>query len=122
MLSQLMDSLLGGSVAYAMAGGKGTGGQEPNFLFQLVPFIAVFAIIYFIMIRPQQKRQQETRKMLDALKVGDQVMASGIYGEITKIKDDVIHLQVAENTRIRVNRSAVSARTSSESGGGDKKE
>ena len=117
-----MDSLFGGSVAYAMSGAKGGGGQEPNFLFQLVPFIAVFAIIYFIMIRPQQKRQQEVRQMLQALKVGDNVMASGIYGEITKIKDDVIHLKIAENTRIRVNRSAVSARTSPESGGSDSKE
>ncbi|MDA1000062.1 MAG: preprotein translocase subunit YajC [bacterium] len=109
-------------MAYAMSGAKGGGGQEPNFLFQLVPFIAVFAIIYFIMIRPQQKRQQEVRQMLQALKVGDNVMASGIYGEITKIKDDVIHLKIAENTRIRVNRSAVSARTSPESGGSDSKE
>ncbi|MEE9276210.1 MAG: preprotein translocase subunit YajC [bacterium] len=117
-MSRLADALW--SVPAAYAGARGGSGDEPSFIIQLVPFFAVFAIIYFIMIRPQQKRQQETRAMLSALRVGDSVIASGIFGEITKIKDDILHIKVADNVRIRVLRSAVSGRPAAaeaESGG-----
>ncbi len=103
-----------GSVAYAMAATPREGGDQSSFLLQMVPFFLVFAIIYFLMIRPQQKRQQEHRSMLASLKAGDSVLAGGIYGEITRIKDDVVHLKVADNVRIRVHKSVISAKTASE--------
>ena len=120
MLSRLAEALWSAPAAYAGARGGGGGGDEPSFLIQLVPFFAVFAIIYFIMIRPQQKRKQEMDSMLSTLKVGDSVIASGIFGEITKIKDNVLHIKVADNVRIRVLRSAVTGRPAAaeaESGG-----
>ena len=81
MLDSLAAWLADSSVAYAMAPPSG-GGGSPSFLIQLAPFLMIFAIIYFIMIRPQQKKQQEIRRMQEALKPGDQVVASGILGEV----------------------------------------
>ncbi len=109
MWRHLGDALWGVSPAYGLAS-PGGGGDVP-FIYSIAPFILMFAIIYFIMIRPNQKRQQEHQSMLAALKVGDNVIASGMYGEIMKVKDEVLHLKVADNVRIRVHRSAVIAKT-----------
>jgi preprotein translocase subunit YajC len=74
----------------------------------LIPFIAMFAIFYFLLIRPQQKKQRELRQMLQNLKRGDRVVTSGgIYGTIIKIRNDIIHLEIADQVRIRVNKSAI---------------
>ena len=115
MLDSLAAWLADFSVAYAMAPPSGGGGGQPSFLIQLAPFLMIFAIIYFIMIRPQQKKQQEIRRMQEALKPGDQVVASGILGEVARIKDDVVTLRVDENVRIRVQKSFVTAAGSSAS-------
>lgn len=75
----------------------------------LPPMIMMFAIFYFILIRPQQKKQAESRKMLDGLKEGDNVVTlSGIHGSIKKIKDDVVMLQIADNVKIKINRTSIS--------------
>lgn len=111
MLDSFASWLAGPSVAYAMA--PAGGGEQPSFLIQLAPFLMIFAIIYFIMIRPQQKRQQEVRRMQEALKPGDQVVANGILGEIARIKDDVVTLKVDENVRIRVQKSFVTSSSAS---------
>jgi preprotein translocase subunit YajC len=109
--------LLGGPTdAWALAGGGGGGGGEQPIWAMLFPFALVFAIIYFLMIRPQQKKQQDLQAMLNALKTGDNVVASGIYGEVTKIKDDIVTLKIADNVRIRVNRGAVSSILSASGG------
>jgi preprotein translocase subunit YajC len=108
--------LLGGPTdAWALAGGGGGGGEQPIWA-MLFPFALVFAIIYFLMIRPQQKKQQDLQAMLNALKTGDNVVASGIYGEVTKIKDDIVTLKIADNVRIRVTRGAVTAILSASGG------
>lgn len=107
MLDSFAAWLGGASVAHAMA--PAGGGDQPGFLIQLVPFLMIFAIIYFVMIRPQQKRQQEVRRMQEALKPGDQVVANGILGEVARIKDDVVTLRVDENVRIRVQKSFVTS-------------
>ncbi|MCA9485042.1 MAG: preprotein translocase subunit YajC [Nitrospina sp.] len=74
----------------------------------LPPIIFMFLIFWFMLIRPQQKKQQQTRKMLDDLKEGDNVVTmSGIHGTIKKLKDDVVTLQIAENVRIKINRSSI---------------
>ena len=110
--------LMAPTAAYAMARPGGGGGEEgPSFLFSLAPFFLVFAIIYFLMIRPQQKKQQEHQAMLSAIKEGDSVVASGILGEITKIKDDVVTVKVADNMRLRVLRSSITNLTAQETGG-----
>jgi len=70
----------------------------------------VFAIIYFLMIRPQQKKQADHRKMLESMAPGDQVMTSGgIFGTISKIREDKVWVEVAENVRIRVQKANIAA-------------
>jgi preprotein translocase subunit YajC len=87
------------------SGGGGIFGQ----INMLIPFIAMFAIFYFLLIRPQQKKQRELRQMLQNLKRGDRVVTSGgIYGTIVKIRNEVVHLEVTDQVRIRVNKSAIS--------------
>ena len=98
-------------VVFAMApppeGADGGGG---GFLTLLPPMIMMFAIFYFILIRPQQKKQKEVQKLLDDLKEGDNVVTlSGIHGSIKKIKDDTVMLQIAENVKIKINRTSIAA-------------
>jgi preprotein translocase subunit YajC len=99
-------------IAFAMA--PPPDGAQPGgggLLTLLPPMIIMFAIFYFILIRPQQKKQQEARKMLDELKEGDTVVTlSGIHGTIKKLKEDIVMLQVAENVRIKINRSSIATR------------
>ena len=93
--------------------GKDAGGG--SLLALLPPIIFMFLIFWFMLIRPQQKKQQETRKMLDDLKEGDNIITmSGIHGTIKKIKDDVVTLQIAENVRIKINRSSIGTSRSKE--------
>ena len=70
-------------------------------------FIAVFLIIYVFMVRPNKKRMAEYQKMLDSLKVGDRVLAAGIYGVIKKINEKTIEVEVAKGVVIEVNKNAV---------------
>jgi len=77
--------------------------------------VALFAVLYFIMIRPQQLRQKKLQEMINHLKVGDRVVTiGGIYGTIEKIKDNSFILRVADNVRIEFQRNAIAQNTSSE--------
>jgi preprotein translocase subunit YajC len=68
----------------------------------------MFLIFYFILIRPQQKKQKETRKMLDELKEGQNVVTlSGIHGTVKKLKEDIVVLQIDNNVRIKINRTSI---------------
>lgn len=83
--------------------------QQPSFIMTLVPFMAMFAVIYFLMIRPQQKRMREQQQMLSALKHGDEVLtSSGILGKITGITDKVVTLEIADNVRIKMLKTQIS--------------
>lgn len=64
---------------------------------QLLPMILIFVVFYFVLIRPQRKKDKEAKAMLDNLKVGDRICTiGGIYGTIVKIKDDVLTIEVGE--------------------------
>jgi len=78
-------------------------------LLQTAPMILFFiAIFYFIVIRPQQKEQQEHDKLLAALQKGDKVVTkSGLHGEIHEVRDDVVVLKIAEKTRVTMAKSAI---------------
>jgi preprotein translocase subunit YajC len=83
-------------------------GQAGNALVQLIPFALVLAIFYFIILLPMKKRQKQVKEFLDSLKVGDRVITSGgIHGSITKLTDETLQLQVAQNVRLEVSRSAI---------------
>ena len=82
-----------------------TGSQT---LMSVVPFVLIIAIFYFFIIRPQNKKQKETQKMIDALKKGDKVVTiGGIHGVVTSTKEKTVILKVDDNVKIEVNRSAV---------------
>lgn len=64
---------------------------------QFLPMILIFVVFYFMLIRPQRKKDKEAKQMLDSLKVGDRICTiGGIYGTITRIKDDVLTVEVGE--------------------------
>ena len=71
--------------------------------------LVVFGIIYLFMVRPNKKRMAEYQKMLDSLKVGNRVMAAGIYGTIKKINEKSIEVEVAKGVVIEVNKNAVAS-------------
>ena len=76
----------------------------------IIMMVALVAIFYFFMIRPQTKRQKEIRKFREALSVGDKVVtAGGINGKIKEIKDNIIVLEIADNVRIRIDKSSIYA-------------
>jgi len=75
---------------------------------QFGPIIIIFAIFYFMIITPQQKREKDRRNMLSNLKEGDEVITvGGIYGKVLNIKDDVVTLDVGDKIKIKVSRSAI---------------
>lgn len=90
---------------------QGDGEAAGNPLMNMLPFILMFVIMYFLLIRPQYKKQKETQTMIDALKKGDRVVTTGgMHGSIVGIKDKegIIVLQVAKDVKIEVSRGAVS--------------
>jgi preprotein translocase subunit YajC len=94
------------SEAWAQTGNGGGGG--PSLLLSLVPFLLIFAVFYFLLILPQQKRQKQLKDMLDQLKKGDKVVtASGIWGTITNIGKHTVTLQIADNTKIKMQREHI---------------
>jgi preprotein translocase subunit YajC len=89
-------------------GQGGAAGQGGGFS-AFVPLILMFVIFYFLLIRPQQKKQKEHRLMISNLKNGDRIITSGgVYGHITSAGDDVLTVEIADRVRIKVNRSNVS--------------
>lgn len=86
-------------------------------LLSLIPFLLIFVVFYFLLILPQQRRQKKQREMLEALKKGDKVItSSGIWGTITNLDKETATVQVADNTKIRMQREHISSlRTSNES-------
>ena len=82
--------------------------EQNSPVMQLIPFIAVAAIFYFLLIRPQQKQVKETKKMLEALKAGDRVMTrGGMLGVITALKDEEVELEISKGVKAVFARSAV---------------
>ena len=94
------------STAYAQSlfGGDSAGG-----LMQFAPFVLIFVVFYFLLIRPQQQRQKQAKAMLAALRRGDRVVtAGGIIGTVAKVlSDSEVAIDIAENTRVRVVRSTI---------------
>jgi preprotein translocase subunit YajC len=94
--------------AYAIAAPPGAEVTTFDTIMSFFPLLILLGIFYFFLFRPQQKKQKETRAMLENLKEGDSIMTQGgIYGTVAKIKDEVITLTVAENVKIKVNRAYV---------------
>jgi preprotein translocase subunit YajC len=94
------------SPAYA----QGTGVMDQSALVQFLPLILIFVVFYFLLIRPQQKKQKEHRSMLDAVRRGDRVVTGGgILGTVSKVvSPEEVEVDLAPNVRVRVLRSTIS--------------
>ena len=77
-------------------------------LSQFLPLVLMFVVLYFIMIRPQMKRQKEHKAMIDALAKGDEdVIGGGIMGRVAKINDSIVHIEIAKDVEIQVQRPSI---------------
>lgn len=93
------------SNAYAQTSAAPSGAAG---MMQFLPLVLMFVVLYFIMIRPQMKRQKEHRAMIDALAKGDEVViGGGVIGRVAKMGDSVLHVEVAKDVEIQVQRSSV---------------
>lgn len=92
------------SPAYAQGAGGGMGGLE-----SLLPLVLIFVVFYFLLIRPQQKKQKEHKAMLEALRRGDRILTSGgIMGTITKVQsENELIVEIADGIKVRVARGMV---------------
>ena len=91
--------------AYAQAAGAGAGSAFASF----IPLILIFGIMYFLLIRPQQKKMKEHKAMVEALRRGDQVLTQGgIIGKVTKVQEDgSIEVEIAENVKVKILRHTI---------------
>jgi preprotein translocase subunit YajC len=94
-------------ISNAFAQTAAPGGMESS-LMSFLPIILMFVVLYFLMIRPQMKRQKEQKAMMAALAKGDEVVtAAGIVGKVTKVTDAYVTLEVANGTEIFVQKAAI---------------
>ena len=98
-------------LAYAMGGGGASGGGQGGAFGAFIPLILMFAIFYFLLIRPQQKKSKQHREMIASLKKGDRVVSTGgLHGVITGINDDVVTMEIAPKVRVKVSRGSIAGR------------
>ena len=92
------------SPAYAQA----AAGDAQSSMLSLLPLVLMFVVLYFIMIRPQMKKQKEHKAMVEALAKGDEVViAGGVLGRVAKLGDSYLHVEVADNVELQVQRVSV---------------
>lgn len=92
------------------ANGASSASTSGSFITTLVPFVLIIVIFYFFLIRPQNKKQKETQKMIDALKKGDKVVTiGGIHGVVSSTKEKTVIVKVDDNTKIEFTRTAIAS-------------
>ncbi len=95
-------------LAYALGGGGGGTGGQGGGLGAFVPLILMFAIFYFLLIRPQQKKSKQHKQLLASIKKGDRVVSSGgLHGVVTGITDDVVTMEIAPKVRVKISRNSI---------------
>ena len=98
------------SSAYAQTAPAAAAGGDSmqSSLMSLLPLVLMFVVLYFVMIRPQMKKQKEHRSMVDALAKGDEVAtAGGLIGRVTKLGDNYLGVEIAQGVEVQVQRTAV---------------
>jgi len=94
------------SEALAQTAPGGAGGMDS--IMSMLPLIAMFVLLYFLLLRPQMKRAKEQKQMIASLQKGDEVITSGgTLGRVTKVSDNYINLEIANNVEVTVQKSAV---------------
>lgn len=96
------------SQAFAQTAPAAAAGSTESTLMSLLPLVLMFVVLYFIMIRPQMKKQKEHKAMIDALAKGDEVVvAGGVIGRVAKLGDSIVHIEVASGVELQVQRPAI---------------
>jgi len=96
------------SQAFAQTAPAASGGGTESSLLSLLPLVLMFVVLYFIMIRPQMKRQKEHKAMVEALAKGDEVVtAGGVLGRVSKLGETYVHVEVAAGIELQVQRSSI---------------
>jgi preprotein translocase subunit YajC len=99
----------GPAIPAGSSGGGTSAAQQPSGIMAIAPFLLMFAVLYFLIIRPQQKKMKEQQAMITALKHGDEIVTnSGILGKVTGITDKVVTVEVADNVKVKMLKSQVS--------------
>jgi len=95
------------SKAFAMAGNASQQGARPGYE-GILMLVIMFAIFYFLLIRPQQKRAKQHKQLMESLKAGDLVVtAGGIHGKVVTVQESLVTLEIASGVRIKINRSSI---------------
>ena len=96
------------SSAYAQTAPAAAGGDMLSSLSSMLPLVLMFVVLYFVMIRPQMKKQKEHRAMIDALAKGDEVvMGGGMLGKVSKMGDNYLGIEISTGVEIQIQRAAV---------------
>ena len=96
------------SDAFAQAAPAASNGGGTSQLLSMLPLVLMFVVLYFIMIRPQMKRQKEHKAMVEALAKGDEVITSGgVLGKVSKLGESILSVEIANGVEIQIQRSAV---------------
>jgi preprotein translocase subunit YajC len=96
------------SNAFAQTAPAAAEGGLMGSLTGMLPLVLMFVVLYFIMIRPQMKRQKEHRAMIDALAKGDEIVTSGgILGKVSRLGEGFVHIEIAEGVEVQIQRAAV---------------
>ena len=96
------------SSAFAQTVPAAAGGDMQSTLMSMLPLLLMFVVLYFVMIRPQMKKQKEHRAMIDALAKGDEVVtAGGFLGKVSKLGDAYVGIELANGVEVQMQRSAV---------------
>ena len=97
-------------IPFLQAGGAASGSTSGSLIGSLLPFLLIIVIFYLFLIRPQNKKQKETQKMLDALKKGDKVITiGGIHGTVSSVKENTVIVKVDDDCKLEFNRTAISS-------------
>ena len=97
-------------IPFLQAGGAGSMSTSGSLVGSLLPFLLIIVIFYFFLIRPQNKKQKETQKMLNALKKGDKVITiGGIHGTVSSVKENTVIVKVDDDCKLEFNRTAISS-------------
>jgi len=96
------------NLVYAMGTGGTGGGTGSGGLGAFLPLIIIFAIFYFLLIRPQQKKSKQHKQLLADLKKGDKIVSSGgLHGIITGLADDVVTVEISPKVRVKITRGSI---------------
>ena len=100
--------LISSAFAQTAPAAAAEGGNMMSSLTGMLPLVLMFVVLYFVMIRPQMKRQKDHRAMIEAIAKGDEVATSGgIVGKVTRLSEGFLHLEIANGVEVQLQRSAV---------------